>query len=164
MYVVACFQWVWQCRGYTDIQGLVAALRILGLRGQFLDWSPVYSEPGSLIGNTESHLSETAESVHCIAELLPHKNYMNKPKCPMHCLPTPHRLGASCLLWRCPARTVSLDESPHHPENSEFLTPCLALPWGTSKVGSIHTLRKQLCSYLPQFRARTCCQHLQLLL
>jgi hypothetical protein len=106
MYVVTHFQWVWQCSGYTDIQGLVAALRILGLRGQFLNVSPVNPEPGSIIGNPETHLTERAKGVHCIAELLPHTNYMNKPKCSMNTLPSPHRLGASCVVQRCPVRTV----------------------------------------------------------
>jgi hypothetical protein len=76
MYVVACFQWFWQCGEYIDIQGLVAALRMLGLREQSLDLTPVYSEPG----NTESHLRERAESVHCIAMLLPHTYFINKSR------------------------------------------------------------------------------------
>jgi hypothetical protein len=56
---------------WIHIQALVAALRILGLRGQFLDLSHVYSEPGSVKGSTETHLRERTESVHCIAMLLP---------------------------------------------------------------------------------------------
>jgi hypothetical protein len=71
MHVVTHFQCFWQCGGYADIQASVAALRILGLRGQFLGLSPIYSEPGSLMESTETHLRERAESVHCIAMLLP---------------------------------------------------------------------------------------------
>jgi hypothetical protein len=54
--------------------GLVAALRILGLRERSPDLSPVYPKPGSIIGHPETHLRERAESIHCIAMLVPHTN------------------------------------------------------------------------------------------
>jgi hypothetical protein len=72
------FQWFWQHGGYTDIQGLVVALRTLGLRGQFLDLNPGYSELGSLMGNAETYLSKREERRHTIAVLLPHTKKINK--------------------------------------------------------------------------------------
>jgi hypothetical protein len=46
--------------GNKHIQGLVAALGILSLRGQLLDLSPVYPGPGTLVRNPFlfSHLLE----------------------------------------------------------------------------------------------------------
>jgi hypothetical protein len=121
MIVDVHFQWFWKHGGYTHIRGLVAVLRILGLRGQFLDLNAVYSEPGSLMGNAETHLRERAESVHCIQCSIPTQTELRSTECPRNTLPTPHRLGASYLEWRCPVRTVDLDESFHgdSPESSK---------------------------------------------
>jgi hypothetical protein len=47
--------------------------------------------------NPETHLAEGAESVQCISMLFPHINFINKPIVSNEYLPTPHRLGASCL-------------------------------------------------------------------
>jgi hypothetical protein len=56
--------------------------------------------------NPEIHLGKGAESVHCIAMFLPHIKFINKPTVSNEYLPTPHRLGASCLECKYPVRTV----------------------------------------------------------
>jgi hypothetical protein len=58
----------------------VAALRILGLRGQFLDLILVYPETGTLVRNTETLFRERAQSIHYIGMLLSQTNVTNKPR------------------------------------------------------------------------------------
>jgi hypothetical protein len=127
MHVVTHFQWVWQCGGYTDIQGLVATLRILGLRGQFLDLSPVYPEPGSLIRNSETQLRERAEyTLHCNA---PPPYKLNKPRVPNEYPANTTQTGSLMHGVEGSSEDCELGRISSQGQSRDFMTPCLAPPY-----------------------------------